>query len=474
MKRGVQAIVVAGWILVGGTAGVAVAQETPSAPGAVDAAESALREAAWLREQFVYAAAVQAYVYGYPVVDSLFRMHAETNAARPAAVYAPYNEFYRFGRLASPGTMAGVRAPNNDTVYFTAWLDLSQGPVIVHAPDTSDRYYTLAIADLFSETTHTGRRTTGTKETEVFVYGPSYRGTAPEGMHPVRLATHQGYILGRLLVDGSEDLPRANALVEKFSIRRAKVAASDVAEVPPPPGVPGIDPRHSLAFFDWLNEFLRQTPPAPGEASFLAQLDRIGVGPNVEFDPEKLDPATRAGLEKAIGNGHRMIRALLRPGRMPGWQYSLQVGRYGYSYLIRALVVLSGTQANVPEENVYATLHQDDSGIPLSGSKRYVLHFDAGALPPVDAFWSLSAYRTSDYDLIENPIQRYSIGDRTKGLHWNDDGSLDLYLQPDPPEEGESNWLPTSQDEYFLLLRLYQPRPEFLRGDYRWPTLRER
>jgi len=242
----------------------------------------------------------------------------------------------------------------------------------------------------------------------------------------------------------------------------------------PPPGAVGVDPRHSLVFFEWLNAFLRQTPGNPGEQALMALFDQIGIGPNVDFDPSAIDPAARAGLERAIEAGHRMIRALLRPHAQPGWAYALDVGRYGYNYLIRALVVLSGTQANVPEETVYATLYHDDEGEPLHGGKRYVLHFGADALPPVDAFWSLSVYRTSDYDLVENPIERYSIGDRTKGLQYNDDGSLDLFLQTNPPAEGESNWLPTPQEEFFMLMRLYQPRPEFLDGSYRWPVLETR
>ncbi len=69
----------------------------------------------------------------------------------------------------------------------------------------------------------------------------------------------------------------------------------------------------------------------------------------------------------------------------------------------------------------------DAEGDPLDGSKRYELHLEK--TPPVDGFWSLTMYRPPEFYLVANPIERYSIGDRTPGLKTGEDGSVTIYIQ---------------------------------------------
>jgi hypothetical protein len=115
-------------------------------------------------------------------------------------------------------------------------------------------------------------------------------------------------------------------------------------------------------------------------------------------------------------------------------------------------------------------------GEPFHGRNRYILHFEKGGLPPVDAFWSLTMYGVEEDMrgfLVKNPINRYSVGDRTKGLKYNGDGSLDIFIQHDSPgPDKESNWLPAPNDRFRLTLRAYQPRTELLEGRYLIPKIR--
>jgi hypothetical protein len=116
------------------------------------------------------------------------------------------------------------------------------------------------------------------------------------------------------------------------------------------------------------------------------------------------------------------------------------IGSYGTSYSVRALVSMIGLGALEPVEAAYPNADMDIEGMPLSGNNRYLIHFAAGKTPPVDAFWSLTMYDNRGF-LIENPIQRYAIGDRDP-LEFNADGSLDILIQHEKPEAHTSNWLP--------------------------------
>jgi hypothetical protein len=120
---------------------------------------------------------------------------------------------------------------------------------------------------------------------------------------------------------------------------------------------------------------------------------------------------------------------------------------------------------------MYPNTRVDGRGEPLVGSHRYRIHFAAGALPPVNAFWSVTAYG-ADEALLDTGTGRYAVGDRD-ALHTNPDGSLDLWVQATPPDgDARANWLPVRAGEPFLLnARLYWPKPEALRGAWSMPAV---
>ncbi len=170
---------------------------------------------ALIAEQMAYHVGVQAYVYGYPFVDMYRQMHNETHrTGADQQTYAPVNRFYRFPEIVGPDNAGNFRAPNNDTLYYTAWWDISEEPLIIHVPDTAGRYYTIAVTNWYSEVTHIGRRTTGTQEGFFALVLPGWEGDLPEGVTRVEVETPQGWLLGRMLVDGAEDFDAAMVLVE--------------------------------------------------------------------------------------------------------------------------------------------------------------------------------------------------------------------------------------------------------------------
>jgi hypothetical protein len=430
---------------------------------------------ALIREQLAHHAGVLAYLWGYPVVAMKEQMHNETHRIAPdQQVQAPVNRFYQYPDLVTPTTQGNLRAPNHDTLYFSAWYDVSREPLVLHTPDTHDRYFTVAVTNLYSEVTHLGRRTTGTAERYFALVPPDFRGALPEGVTPVPVETQQGWLLGRMLVDGPEDYPAARALVDGVWCA-ALSEFTPGAKPADPPVSPGaaMDVLHSLSFFEVLHAALRELPPREGETALLAQLAAIGLDPARDFSLASLDDATRSGLERALEDGQAIVRASTQHTipSFNGWMISDRIGRYGFDYVQRASVVAGGF-GNLPEESLYPAAVFDDRGELFSGSRRYRLTFPKGQLPPVGAFWSLTVYDTA-FKLVENPIQRYSIGDRTRGLRFAPDGSLAIALQHEAPSDPDANWLPTPSGTFFAVMRLYEPSEAALSHAYQLPRIEQ-
>jgi len=429
-----------------------------------------------IREQMAYHVGVLAYLYGYPFGDMYKQMHNETHRVSvEQQVYAPVNRMYRYPDLVTPGTAGNLRAPNNDTLYYAGWFDISKEPLIIHTPDTSGRYYTIAVTNLYAEATHIGRRTTGTAENYFALVPSHWSGELPEGVRAIPTETKQGWLLGRMLVDGPEDFDAAMALVNDIWL--APLSEFTPGRRPPFPAeqsAEAINPLDTLEFFTIMNRTLKDNPRRTDEAALMSQFDAIGVGPNADFDPAKLDEATRKGLKKAIKDAQKIIVAATQRTiqSFNGWMISKDIGRYGHKYMHRASVVKGG-YGNLPEESLYPARVFDDKGNLLSGSNCYKLHFKAGQLPPVNGFWSLSIYNLRDATLEPNEIERYSIGDRTKGLNYDDDGSLTILLQRTKPEDESANWMPTPAGHFMAVMRLYEPAQSALNNKYKLPPIEE-
>jgi hypothetical protein len=199
----------------------------------------------------------------------------------------------------------------------------------------------------------------------------------------------------------------------------------------------------------------------------------VGIGPGADFDKKTADPAIKAGLLRAAASTDRILRErYTHLGRqINGWQQKSEVGRYP-DYVARAtMALMGGAGANLPEDAVYPRATVDADGKPLNGRNRYVLRFEKGQTPPVDGFWSLSVYGT-DQNFVANPLKRFNIGDRTKGLTYGDNGSLTIYIQAEPPpKEQQSNRLPAPADCFVLYMRAYAPRKAILDLSYQWPPV---
>jgi hypothetical protein len=158
--------------------------------------------------------------------------------------------------------------------------------------------------------------------------------------------------------------------------------------------------------------------------------------------------------------------------KVNGWTTMFRCGESAVDFLSRAAcaLVFAGP-INAPQEAMYWTTGVDGEGRVLSGEHAYSMHFAAGQFPPNEAFWSLTM-GSDNNRFVPNPINRYSVGDRS-GLVPNADGSVDIFIQNVAPAGRESNWLPAPLGKFVLWLRVYQPGPAILSGEYRVPPVAE-
>ena len=425
-----------------------------------------------LTEEQAYNIGIQAYIYAYPLVLSEMTKRVIPN--KRAAI----NQFEHAEAFPLPDLKVVIR-PNVDTLYSNAWLDLSQEPIILSVPDTGGRYYLMQLLDAWTETFAVpGKRTTGTKAGHFAITGPNWKGTLPKGMQEIKSPTNMVWIIGRTQTNGVSDYANVHQIQRCFKLTPlsawGKSAASPSLlpanssldlKTTPPQQVARMD---ATTFFKTFAELLKTNSPHDADAPLLAQLKTIGIAVGKDFDVRTLDPETVKGLDRAVKDAPKLFpvyRVKNRPV-IDGWGFSIKIGKYGTAYSERASQAFFGLGALAPEDAVYGGTNVDNEGQTLKGTNRYVLHFDKNALPPVRAFWSVTLYAADGF-FVANSINRYAIGDRDK-LLFNQDGSLDIYIQPDSPEKGkDSNWLPAPAGEFNLTLRLYRPKPELINRKWR-------
>jgi hypothetical protein len=467
-----------------------VAVETKSkAEAAAKEAEAAAKNAAKEAEGFALAA--EAYVYGYPLVTMEYTRRVMTNVEKPEGTHAPMGQFVRM-RAYPDAKYRDVTAPNADTLYTTAWFDVSKEPWIVSVPDMKGRYFLLPMLDGWTDVFQVpGKRTTGTKAQTFAITGPGWSGTLPAGVTEYKSPTGMVWLLGRIYSTGTPaDYKEVHALQDKMT---AVPLSSWGKPYTPEPGKvdPAIDVKTAVreqvnaldanAYFKLLAELLKSNPPNAEDAPMVAKLAKIGIVPGQDFDAAKLDPALAKGMAKAPKPTQEQIMAWLKEGIAAGdmklengWAFTTKAGVYGTSYMQRALVTAIGLGANRPQDAIYPTSTGPDVIKKYSGDKKYVMRFEKGQLPPVDGFWSLTMY-DKDYFFVDNPLNRYTLSSRNK-FKANADGSVDLFIQAESPgKDKESNWLPAPKDEFILMMRLYWPRekpPSLIDGSWKVPEVK--
>lgn len=407
-----------------------------------------------------------------------------TNVASAGGSRGPMGQIVK--ARAYPGaSFRDVTAPNADTLYTVAWVDVGNEPWVLSIPDMKDRYYLFPMLDGWTNVFQVpGKRTTGTAAQTYAITGPGWSGTLPAGVKEYKSPTSLVWLLGRIYCTGTpEDYAEVHTLQDE--VKLVPLSSYGKPYTPPPGKVdPAIDMKtavrdqvnsmDAVAYFTVLAQLMKANPPTPADAPELARFTRIGLIRGQDFDASKLN-ADFAKRIPQIAFDRIMLQFKVNPvvKDINGWSYTTKTGIYGTDYLMRALVTAIGLGANRPQDAIYPTSLKDANGDAYNGANKYVVHFNKGHMPPAQGFWSITMY-DADYFFVANPINRYSISER-QHLKSNADGSVDIYIQKESPgADKEANWLPAPAGKFILMMRLYWPDendPSILDGSWTIPPV---
>ncbi|MFH9402538.1 DUF1254 domain-containing protein [Streptomyces sp. NPDC017638] len=420
----------------------------------------------------------EAYVYLYPLVTmDVTRRQCVSVPAGLESGLGPPNQFHHIREFPSADFRLVVR-PNFDTLYSAAWLDLTHGPVDVSVQDTEDRYFLLPMLDMWTDVfAAPGKRTTGTGPQRYTLVAPGGQVADSQDATVIQAPTPCVWVIGRTQTNGSDDYGFVNAIQDGYTVTPHTPAPgeherhTEPATKEPLSFVNGLG---AVEFFRRGAELLRVHPPHATDFSVLARIAGLGLVPGRSFMDGGFTASQLGEIQAGVDEAQQqMLAARTSLGRqVNGWSVVTEnIGVYGNDYFQRAVVSMVGLGANQPEDAVYPVLGVDADGDPLVGERDYVLHFDADAMPPVSAFWSVTMYDAAGFQ-APNELNRFALGDRDQ-LGYNGDGSLDILIShARPGTEREANWLPAPTGPLGVTLRLYAPRPEVPAGRWVPPAVR--
>lgn len=431
------------------------------------------------------AIALDAYIYGYPLVTMEMTRRVMTNVVNAQAPRAPMGQLMRMREYPN-AAFRDVTAPNADTLYTNGFVDVGKEPWILSLPEADGRYYLFPMLDGFTNVFEVpGKRTTGTGPQTYAITGPGWKGTLPQGVTEYKSPTAMVWLLGRIYCTGTpEDYAAVHKLQDAISL--VPLSAYGKPYTPAAGRVdPGIDMKtpvreqvnnlSSKAYFDLLAALLKDNPPTEADKPMVETMAKIGIEAGKPFDIDKLGTDAVSALQSVPKEGFAKIMAHFTDAgqNMNGWVFTTKTGQYDTDYLQRATITAIGLGANRPQDAVYPTSEVDGTGTPYDGANKYTLHFDKGQFPPAEGFWSLTMYDAGMF-FADNPLNRYTLSQRD-AFTPNPDGSVDIYLQHDNPGPGkEANWLPAPAGKFNLMLRLYWPKetpPSIIDGTWKPPAV---
>ena len=426
----------------------------------------------------------EAYIYGFPMVDSYRVQHSYYIDSASPEYKGRWNQVHSVARVFTPADTT-IQTANSDTPYSMLAADLRAEPVVLLVPPIgSDRYYSLQFIDGYTANfAYVGSRTTGNNGGAYLLAGPGWQGRKPDAITEIIHAdTEFVQVAYRTQLFSPDDLVNVSKIQSGYRAQGlSEFTDGSPPAVPPPVDWPAPltpeDQKTSLRFFDLLDFQFGFAPVKDCESDVRARFAAIGLTGEGTFDSGSLSAevadALRAGMADAWADFDALKKAKIDTGEVTMSQMFGSAEQLGSNYLYRMAGAVVGIYANSAEEAMYPVLSTDADGAPLDGAHDYTLTFAPNQLPPVNAFWSVTMYRMPESLLVDNPIDRYLINSpMLPDLVRDPDGGLTIHVQhTSPGANREANWLPSPAGPFTIFLRLYWPKPEALEGVWQAPKL---
>ncbi|HTE24621.1 DUF1254 domain-containing protein [Flavitalea sp.] len=427
--------------------------------------------------------AKEAYIYGFPVVDSYRIQHAYFIDHDNKEYKAPFNHLINIPRVYTPEDKA-VQTPNSDTPYSMIGMDLRTEPLVLTVPEfEKGRYYSIQLIDAYTHNfDYIGSRATGNESGNYVIAGPNWKGEKPEGVKKVIFAeTEFALAVYRTQLFNASDLENVKRIQQGYKLQtlsefmdKPAPAAALTPDYAQPLSVE--EQKTSLGFFNILNFLLQFCPIVPSEKDLMERFAKIGVGGDKNFDANKLNPALKTALEQGIADAWQDFAGLKKLTDAKEVTSGDIFGNREYlknNYLYRMAATVMGIYGNSKQEAMYPVYFVDANEKKLDGANSYTIRFEPGQLPPVNGFWSLTMYELPSSLLTANPINRYLINSpMLPQLKKDADGGLTVVIRHQSPgAEKEANWLPAPKGPFWAAMRLYWPKEEALNGSWKIPSM---
>jgi hypothetical protein len=431
------------------------------------------------------AIAKEAYIYGFPLVDSYRIQNSYFVDKQNPEFKAPWNQIHNTPRVYTPADTA-IQTPNSDTPYSMIGMDLRAEPIVLTVPAIEkERYYSIQLIDAYTfNFDYIGSRATGNDGGSYMVAGPNWKGETPKGVKKV-LRSETEFVLGfyRTQLFNPDDIDNVKKVQAGY---KAQTLSAFLGQ-PAPKAAPAIDfikplspaeEKTSLEFFNILNFVLGYCPTDPTEVALMARFAKIGVGGGKTMDVSKLSPDMKKAIEEGVADAWAAFGGLekeVAAGKVTSGDVFGTRAYLKNNYLYRMGAAVMGIYGNSKLEAMYPVYVVDEAKQKLDGVNRYTLRFAPGQLPPVHAFWSLTMYELPKSLLVANPINRYLINSpMLPQLKKDADGGLTLIIQNESPgKDKEANWLPAPKGPFIMYMRLYWPKEEAVEGKWTAPAARQ-
>lgn len=429
----------------------------------------------------------EAYVYSYPLLYNLWMIEQFVDGKFPHQKKG-WNEF------SHSNTLANSKDPfvsiNNDTLYSAAQLDMSVGPIVLEIPESKDRYYLIQFIDAWTNNfAYLGSRGSNGETGTYFLTPPDWEGSIPEGMEQIKVPTRIAALCGRTACYGKDDILEAIKVQKQMVLEPVNSQAV-------PKGFPEIDKKcpKELELFEKIRTYLSELVPSEEDVTYQKKFKKLGILDTDKSSFLSIDENIRENLIQFNKKKDQVIRKLkptVKSKITNGWNSLVHAADYNntyfekgtinspewiiedrqQAYVQRAVAAFETLWLNNGYEAVYPSCWVDNEGEPLNGKNDYTITFKEPL--PVNAFWSMTMYDAKHFYLVDNSINRYSIGDRTEGIIYNEDGSLTITVSSNEPTDtiARANWLPAPKDDFRPLIRLYLPKEELLNGSYELPGI---
>lgn len=448
----------------------------------------------WLASQHLFGQAVvtpaearaiakEAYIYGNPLVDSYRILYSYIVNQKDAEFKAPWNHIKNISRVYTHEDKA-VQSPNSDTPYSFLGLDLRTEPIVLTVPQIEkNRYFSIQLIDLYTHNfEYVGSRTTGNDGGHYLITGPRWKGELPDGIKKqIRCETDLALAIFRTQLFDPDDIENVKAIQTGYKVQ----PLSSFLSKPAPKAAPTIDfieplTRDELTkspkVFAHLNFVLQFCPTHQTEQDLMARFAKINIGAGKTFDWDEFSPEMQAAISGGIADAwdaFAELKTKVDAGEVGSGAVFGTREHLNNNYLYRMGGAVLGIWGNSEAEAIYPTYTVDSNGQNLDGSRRYILRFALGELPPVNSFWSLTMYALPETLLVDNPLNRYLINSTMEPDFVRDEeGGITLYLQHESPGKNkEANWLPAPKGAFVVTMRLYWPKAEALNGTWKQPPL---